>query len=73
MVNVPARGPETVGVKLTLIVQLAPAVRTEATAQDVPDADTAKSPLAAILLIGSATLPAFVSVTDWLALVVVIG
>src|SRR5439155_59393 len=68
MVTVPVRVPVVVGVKLTLIVQLAPA----ATAvPQVPSPSIAtESPLIVMLLIVSVAFPVLVSVTDCVALVV---
>src|SRR2546429_5132135 len=59
MVIAPVRVPVAVGVKVTLMAQLAPA------ATDVPQVLVCmKSPLATMLVTLSATVPVLVSVTD---------
>src|SRR5260370_741630 len=65
MFRVPVRVPEAVGVKVTLMLQLAPA------ATELPQVlVSAKSPLAEMLVRLSEALPVFESVTDCAALVV---
>src|SRR2546429_7618317 len=65
MVIAPVRVPVAVGVKVTLMAQLAPA------ATDVPQVLVCmKSPLATMLVTLSATVPVLVSVTDCATLVV---
>ena len=64
MVTAPLRVPVAVGVKVTLMVQLAPA------ATVAPQVFVwVKSPLAAMLLMLSVALPGLVSVTLWAGLV----
>ncbi len=58
MVRVPARLPAAVGVKVTLIAQLAPAAIDAAQLLLAP-----KSPLAAMLVMLKAAFPVFLSVT----------
>jgi hypothetical protein len=59
-VNAPLRAPPAVGLNVTLIVQLLPAARF------VPQAFvSAKSPLAAMLVMDRAALPVLVRVTVW--------
>jgi len=65
MVTVPVRVPVVVGVKLTLIVQLAPA-----TTEDPQVLLWAKSPLGMRPLIVSVAFPVLLSVTACAALVV---
>ena len=60
MVTVPARVPVVVGVKLTLIVQLAPAATED---PQVPEPAKAKSPPIVRLLIVSVAFPVLLSVT----------
>jgi hypothetical protein len=65
MLTAPVRVPVAVGVKVTLMVQEAPA------ATELPQVlVSAKSPLAEMLVILNAPLPVLVSVTDWAELVV---
>src|SRR4051812_36231436 len=64
-VNAPVRVPVCVGVKVTAMLQLAPAARLAG-----QELVCAKSPLVPILLTLSAAPPLFVSVTDCAALVV---
>jgi hypothetical protein len=65
MLRVPVRVPEAVGLKVTLMLQLAPA------ATELPQLSvSAKSPLAEILVIVKLTVPVLVSVTVCAALVV---
>jgi len=74
MVRVPARLPEAVGAKVTLIVQLAPAATGELAEQVVPAEGTPKSPLLApvmaMLEIARFALPVFESVNPCAVLVV---
>src|SRR2546422_626788 len=68
MVMAPFRVPVAVGVKVTLMVQLAPAATLVPFLQVVPAAG-AKSPLGSTLGMVSVTVPAFVSVTTWVGMV----
>jgi hypothetical protein len=69
IVNEAVRAPETVGVKVTLVVQFAPAARL--TPQLFVSAKSpALAPVIPIELIERATPPLFVSVTPWRLLVV---
>ncbi len=61
MVMAPVRVPVAVGLKTTLMLQLAPAA-TEL--PQVPNPEGAKSPLMAMLPMDRAALPVFVKVTD---------
>src|SRR2546426_10251921 len=72
MVMAPFRVPVAVGVKVTLMVQLAPAATLVPFLQVVPAAG-AKSPLGSTLVMVSMTVPPFVSVTTWVGLVVLRG
>src|SRR2546427_1397287 len=72
MVMAPFRVPVAVGVKMTLMVQLAPAATLVPFLQVVPAAG-AKSPLGSTLVMVSMTVPPFVSVTTWVGLVVLRG
>ncbi len=72
MVMAPFRVPVAVGVKVTLMVQLAPAATLVPFLQVVPAAG-AKSPLGSTLVMVSMTVPLFVSVTTWVGLVVLRG
>jgi hypothetical protein len=65
IVTAPVRFPAAVGVKVTLIVQFAPAATL-----DPQVLVCAKSPEAVIWEMESAALPEFVNVTVWAALVV---
>ena len=68
MVIAPERVPAAVGVKVMLIVQLAPAF------SEPPQLLVcAKSPLAVMPVMLNGTVPLLVSVTDWVALVVPTG
>jgi len=67
MVTVPVRVPVVVGVKLTLIVQLAPAATED---PQVPEPEKAKSPPIVRPLIVSVAFPVLVSVTACAALAV---
>src|SRR6202007_1156019 len=63
--RVPVRVPEAVGVKVTLMVQFAPAAR------ELPQLSVSeKSPLAEILVIVKVAVPVLVSVTAFAALLV---
>jgi hypothetical protein len=71
MVTAPVRGPSVVGVKVTSIVQVDPALTVPPEyGQEVPVVVKAKSSLPAILVIESTPVPEFVSVEDRNALVV---
>jgi hypothetical protein len=72
MVKVPVRGPVTVGVNVTLIVQVFdPAVAGKVAGQaDVPVLVSAKSPDAAMEMIVRGPVPVFVSVTVCAALII---
>jgi len=67
MVTVPVRFPVVVGVKLTLIAQLAPAPTED---PQVPEPEKAKSPPIVRLPIVRVAFPVLVSVTACAALVV---
>jgi hypothetical protein len=71
-VSVPARAPKTVGVKVTLIMQFAPAASVAGLIGQAvaPVLVAAKSPEAAIVLIVRAAVPVFVNVTVCAVLVV---
>src|SRR5437016_6091171 len=73
--SVPVRAPEAVGVKVTLMVQFAPAAKVPALHDALPISVlvAAKSPEAANELIVKAAVPVFVSVTVIGALVVASG
>ena len=65
IVTVPVLVPAAVGLKVTLMVQLAPA------ASELPQVVvSAKSPLIPILVIVKLTVPELVRVADWAVLVV---
>lgn len=68
IVSAPVLVPATVGVKVTEIVQFAPAANAEGQALV-----SAKSPVAAMEILASAAVPEFVSVTVCTELVVLIG
>ena len=61
IVRVPVRVPEAVGVKVTLMLQFAPAARLEVLAGQLLVAE--KSPLAAMLEMVAARVPVLLSVT----------